>query len=154
MALIIRFDAPPTVDERRAAYRYACDSRGLSLTDGARKLGYGYNHVSLVLIGARGSTRARVKLADFIGMPVDELFCDPLPKDTHRPVPDNRRDAYKQACKAKEMSMHAGARHLGSSYNHLMRVLAGDRSSEQLRAKVADFVGMSIDELFCEPVGA
>jgi hypothetical protein len=70
-------------------------------------------------------------------------------------TPLERKAAFRAAATLQEVTMNAAARRLGVSYNHLMLVLAGPEGhkegregSADLQARIAAFLGCSVDEVF------
>lgn len=70
-------------------------------------------------------------------------------------TPLERKAAFRAAATLQEITMNAAARKFGVSYNHLMLVLAGPEGhkdgregSAALKARIAQFLGCSVDEVF------
>jgi transcriptional regulator with XRE-family HTH domain len=70
-------------------------------------------------------------------------------------TPLERKAAFRAAATLHEVTMNAAARRLGVSYNHLMLVLAGPEGHSEgregsagLQARIAQFLGYSVDEVF------
>ena len=73
-------------------------------------------------------------------------------------TPNQRKAAFKYAATVRELTMCNAARKLGVSYNHLMLVLAGPeghpegrKGSADLNARIAEFLGCSVEEIFTAP---
>jgi len=64
-------------------------------------------------------------------------------------TPLQRKAALKSTVTLKQMTLGEAARFLGVSYNHLMLVLAGERSpSLALKERLADLLDVPATELF------
>ncbi len=73
-------------------------------------------------------------------------------------TPVERKAAFKYAAAVRELTMCNAARQIGVSYNHLMLVLAGPeghkegrKGSAALQARIADFIGSTVEEAFSPP---
>jgi hypothetical protein len=61
--------------ERKAAFKAAATLQDISMAQAARQLGVSYNHLMLVISGARtGSERLREAFAAFVRRPEREIF--------------------------------------------------------------------------------
>jgi hypothetical protein len=70
-------------------------------------------------------------------------------------TPLERKAAFRAAATLQGITMNAAARTLGVSYNNLMLVLAGPEGHKEgregsagLQARIAQFLGCSVDEVF------
>lgn len=73
-------------------------------------------------------------------------------------TPNERKAAFRYAATVRELTMCNAARKIGVSYNHLMLVLAGPEGhrngrtgSADLMARIAEFLGCSVEEIFAAP---
>lgn len=74
---------PMTSLERRAAFKAAVTLREITMAEAAATVGVSYNHLTLVLSGARkGSARLEQAIAAFVGVPVARMFGASLPSDS------------------------------------------------------------------------